>query len=200
MKIGLIGGSFDPIHYGHLLIAEEVREEYDLQKVFFMPAKIPPHKRGRQISPADKRYEMVRLCTERNDKFDVSDLELKREGVSYTIDTILKLKEIYGPGTEIYFISGADTIFNLETWMTVDRLLKEVVFVGTVRPGFDKDALQREAERLSAKYDGDVRILEIPLLEISSTMIRERIREGRSARYLLPGNVLRYIKENNLYV
>lgn len=198
MRIGVLGGSFDPIHVGHLILAEQARSEFKLDKVVFMPAKLPPHKLDKSLTHVDERFEMTRIAIHDHDDFMISDLELRREGTSYTVDTIYQLKALF-PEAAIFFIAGADSIFQLETWMTFKELLQMVTFLGAVRPGHSKDEFTKKVSELNEKYHADVRAIEFPMIDISSTIIREKLYTGQSVRYLLHEDVLTYIKERGLY-
>lgn len=192
-KIGIMGGTFDPIHFGHLIIASEVFCEYKLDKIIFMPSNKPPHKEKTFASTTD-RYEMVKFAIKEDANFEVSLIEiLNEDNYSYTYDTIKKLKKIYNNEVELYFIIGADWIYSLHTWHRFSDLIKEITFVITKRPNYDlKDG---------EKYLKDVsyKILNTPSLEISSTDIRSRIKNKKNIHYLLPSNVVKYIKDHNLY-
>ncbi|MFD1018830.1 nicotinate-nucleotide adenylyltransferase [Thalassobacillus hwangdonensis] len=184
-KIGILGGTFDPPHIGHLIIAEEVYQELGLDEVWFMPSNEPPHKSNAMASGTD-RLEMVEAAIQGNAHFRAVDFELKREGKSYTYDTIYHLKERY-PSISIYFIIGGDMVEYLPRWHAIDKLLELVHFVGVNRKGHP----------LSSPYP--VLEVEVPLIEVSSTDIRNRMKEGRNATYLLPDEVIHYIKGNHLY-
>ncbi len=192
MRIGILGGTFDPIHRGHLLIAEGVREKFSLSRVIFVPAARPPHKMKEEISGAPHRYEMALLATEDNSNFSVSDLEMKRPGRSYTIETLKELKEKY-QGAEIYFIVGRDSALEIFTWKDPERLLGLCRFISVQRP------FSRELDKLDRKYRERIEVLQVPTLSVSSTEIRQRVREGKSIRYLVTRCVEEYIYENKLY-
>ncbi|MCK8815896.1 nicotinate-nucleotide adenylyltransferase [Natroniella sulfidigena] len=193
--IGIMGGTFDPIHYGHLLTAECAAYQYNLDEVIFVPSGSPPHKTDQKITAAQKRYAMALLATIGNPKFNVSRIEIDREGLSYTIDTIRAFKEL-SPQTKIYFITGADAILEIFTWKNPEGLLKEANFIAASRPGYSLDKLDRE---LYDDYRNRIHILKIPGLAISSTGIRRRIKEGRPIKYQLPEEVESYIRKYNLY-
>ncbi|WP_459128958.1 nicotinate-nucleotide adenylyltransferase [Guggenheimella bovis] len=197
-KLAVYGGSFDPIHMGHLMIAEQARAEYGIDKVLFMPALLSPFKEKQTTTDASERVELVRAATEENEFFEVSDLELQRKPPSYTIDTILLLKEKY-PDTEIYFLIGADSLFFLEKWMTFEKLFQEVIFLVAPRPGSDLESVEAEMKRLMETYPSDFRLVHSASCDISSTLIRKRLQEGQSVRYLLHDRVLAIIQEKGLY-
>jgi nicotinate-nucleotide adenylyltransferase len=199
-KLGILGGTFDPVHLGHLTAAEAVREAYDLEQVLFIPAGEPPHKLDQARTDAWRRYWMTVLATLDNPKFDVSTLEIQREGVSYTVDTIAHYKETMGSESEIYFIAGADLVFEISGWRSADALFEKCVFVIVTRPGFDFGRLRDNlAGVLTSTQLDRIVPLEIPALEISSTEIRQRIKAGRTVKYLIPEAVEAYIRKNGLY-
>ena len=198
-RIGIMGGTFDPIHYGHLAAAEAARVEFGLCKVIFMPAGNPPHKQSQKISDAEHRYRMTALATSSNSGFEVSRLEVDKAGITYTFDTMEELRSIYGEAPEIYFITGADAVLELLTWYKIGELLTLCKFIAVTRPGFDIWKLEQKIAEITSKYDGEIICLEVPLLEISSTDIRERIKNGKPVKYLLPEEVEAYIHKNGLY-
>lgn len=192
VRIGILGGTFDPVHMGHLVVAEEIREQLGLNRVIFVPAACPPHKVPVSTSDSELRYAMVVLATEDNPCFETSDIEIKRSGKSYTIDTVSEFKDLYGQGCQIFFIMGADSIFEISTWKDPDRLLDLCTVVVTTRPDFDLDRID---ERLRHR----VKLATVTDIGISSTEIRRRVKEGRSIRYLVPEKVEEYIHRNGLY-
>ncbi|HNR03725.1 MAG TPA: nicotinate-nucleotide adenylyltransferase [Bacillota bacterium] len=198
-RIGIMGGTFDPIHYGHLAAAEAARIEFGLCKVIFMPVGNPPHKQSQAISDAEHRYRMTALATSSNSGFEVSRLEVDKAGITYTFDTMKELRNIYGEAPAIYFITGADAVLELLTWYKLGELLTLCKFIAVTRPGFDICKLEQKIAEITSKYDGEIICLEVPLLEISSTDIRERIRSGKPVKYLLPEEVEAYIHKNGLY-
>ena len=198
-KIGIMGGTFDPIHMGHLVMAEAVRMDYDLAKVIFIPTGTSPHKQGMAVTPALDRYIMTMMATYSNPYFFVSPIERDRPGPSFTIDTVRALIAEYGPGTEFYFLTGTDTVLELHTWNNIDELLELCHFVAASRPG-QTTSIAEEIERLGPKAKDRVHRLTTPELEISSTDIRERVRQGKSIRYFVPENVEHYIHKEGLYL
>lgn len=185
-RIGLMGGTFDPPHVGHLLIAEQAREQLDLDEVWFMPAAIPPHKNG--VSAADDRIEMTRRAIEGNDSFRLELIEFERDEPSYSVETLKRLKE-REPGHEFVFLLGADSLDSLERWYDYDTLVTLVTFGAVTRPG----------SRYRIPKRAKVEMIDMPELEISSTDLRERVKRGRSVRYLVPRSVELWIKEQRLY-
>lgn len=196
-RIGIFGGTFNPIHFGHLVTAEAVREQYNLDYIIFVPCANPPHKTSGVVD-AKHRYAMTSLAILENPYFLISDIELKREGYSYTVDTIKAFREIYGKETEFFFIAGTDTIHELPTWKYIWELLELCNFVGATRP--DGSAIIDSVIEFFGEL-GKKRIhrLDTPELEISSTDLRLRLKEHRSVRYMMPRSVIQYIIDNNIY-
>lgn len=194
-KIGILGGAFDPIHFGHLFIAEQAYFEFGLDKVVFMPTSIPPHKRE-SLLPGVERYKMVVIATAGNPHFEVSRLEIDRPGISYTIDTLQELIKLY-PGTQFYVIIGVDAILEILSWKDAEKVASMVNFIVAKRPGYSLEKLNDKISGLNIKLD--VNILTVPALEISSTEIRERVLKGETIKYLLPENVHSYIYKRGFY-
>jgi nicotinate-nucleotide adenylyltransferase len=191
MRIGIMGGTFDPIHHGHLVAAEEVRYAFRLDKVVFVPAGRPWQKDERGVTPAELRYEMTKRAVEGEPSFEVSRMEIDRSGPTYTIDTLRGYRAC-APQAELFFITGADAISQILSWKDADDALELATFVAVTRPAHDLGEIgPRVRER--------VEILEIPALAISSTDIRRRVAEGRPVRYLVPDAVGRFIDEHGLY-
>jgi len=196
-RIGVMGGTFNPIHYGHLVTAEEALYQFKLDKVIFMPAGKPPHKRDSEILPPEERYLLTVIATASNPDFVVSRLEIDRKGLTYTIDTLLELHQIYGPRADLFFITGADAVWELLTWKDADKLLELTEFIAATRPGYSLEKFKKlhvlPEGKAGEKLRPKVSIMEIPALAISSTDIRQRVREGRPIRYLVPEGVASYI-------
>ncbi|MEZ5065501.1 MAG: nicotinate-nucleotide adenylyltransferase [bacterium] len=188
-RLGIFGGTFDPIHLGHLIVAELARCLLRLDRVLFVPARIPPHK-GPVATEPEHRFRMTCLATEGNPHFAVSDLELRREGPSYTVDTLRTLRAESPEGTDTYLLMGADSARDLETWKDSDILLEEATVVVADRRG-DGEIPARVRERAT--------LLSTPLIEISSSDIRRRVRDGRTIRYLVADSVESYIRSEGLY-
>jgi nicotinate-nucleotide adenylyltransferase len=184
-RVGILGGTFDPPHLGHLIIAEEVRQALKLDEVWFIPSYTPPHKDVAKASP-DDREKMVELAAHSNSNFKVNTIELEREGNSYTFDTITSLKNNY-PSVDFYFIIGADMVEYLPHWHKIDELIRLIHFVGVKRSGYE----------LNSVYP--ITNVDIPIIEISSTLLRQRLKKRDSVAYLIPEKVYSYIKENRLY-
>lgn len=192
-KIGLFGGTFDPVHVGHLIIAEFIREAIGLTKIYFIPTKIHPFKNNRFIQSAQHRLKMLELATGDNHDFSISDFELQQPGTSYTIDTVKSFRQLYPQDRfDLCFLVGADNLGQFHLWKQPDKLAKLCQLILFSRPGFETSAETNS-------YSSAFRFIETPLVEISSTDIRKRIRQGLSIRYLVPPEVEAYIKENALY-
>lgn len=198
-RIGVMGGTFDPIHYGHLVTGEGACAEFGLDQVLFVPAGQPPHKAAHEVSPAHHRYMMTVLATVGNPRFHVSRVDIDREGPSYTIDTLRLLKAQCGDDCEIFFITGADAMLEILTWKDAEELLNNWRFIAASRPGYDLDTLRERLGPLWPRCEGRISILQIPALAISSSDIRQRVRQGRPIRYLLPDAVAHYIEKSGLY-
>lgn len=198
-KIGIMGGTFDPIHYGHLVTAEAAREKFCLDKVIFVPSGNPPHKKNKEISPGIDRVNMTVLATANNPFFEVSDIELKRDGYTYTVDTLKEFIKIYGENTRFYFITGADAVMEILTWKDVSTILKLCRIVSAYRPGSDINKFRSMVDELERVHRSNIHLIEVPALAISSTEIRERVKSGITIKYLLPEKVERYILEKGLY-
>jgi nicotinate-nucleotide adenylyltransferase len=194
-RIGVMGGTFDPIHNGHLVTADEARYAHGLDEVIFVPAGAPWQKSHTEVAPAEDRYLMAIIATSNDPGFGVSRLEIEREGPTYTLDTLRALRGRH-PGDELFFITGADAILQILTWREPEAVLREARFIAATRPGYDLDRLEKE---LPVGLEDRVSIMEIPALAISSTDIRRRVREGRPIRYLLPPGVATYIERRGLY-
>ncbi len=198
-RIGIMGGTFDPIHFGHLVGAEWVREKLNLDEIVFIPTGKPAHKRNWNVTDGMDRLEMVKLAISGNDHFTSSDMEVTRVGITYTIDTINALEDAYGDGTKLYFIIGADSLMDVHSWYRAEDLLRKASFVAVTRPGFEDELILKEKQRLEELWKADIQLIEIPHMGMSSTMIRSRVKQGESARYLVPEPVLDFIREKGLY-
>jgi nicotinate-nucleotide adenylyltransferase len=198
-RIGVLGGTFDPIHYGHLAAAEEAVSVCNLERVLFVPAARPPHKRGETISGAEHRVSMVRRAIEDNPTFLLSDLEIHRRGPSYTVDTLRQLHRDW-VASELFFIVGMDSLAELPLWHQPEALLEQAVLVAIQRPGVPDVDLHELSGRLPLVKER-VRLVAMPGLglAVSSTELRERVASGRSIRYLVPESVREYIRQAGLY-
>lgn len=199
-RIGIMGGTFDPVHQGHLVTAEAVRSEFNLNKVVFVPSGQPPHKKGMPISNKEHRYIMTVLATSANPYFEVSRTEIERPGESYAIDTVRYFKEIMMLGTELFFITGADAIMEIVTWKEVEELFESCTFVAATRPGVNLSEMRKQLlKKLSEKNIKKIIPIEVPAMAISSTDIRDRVRKKSTIKYLVPESVENFIQKNDLY-
>jgi nicotinate-nucleotide adenylyltransferase len=198
-RVALMGGTFDPIHYGHLIAAETVRSVLNFDCIIFLPSRTPPHKLQINVSDAEHRYAMVQMATITNPYFEVSRLELNREGSTYTVDTIRELRSKLGYDIDIFFITGSDAVFEILTWKNPEELLSMCSFVAVTRPGYDKRELDSRIEVLKKQYNSDIIVIEVPSYAISSSDIRQKTACGQSIKYMVSEDVENYIKKNNLY-
>jgi nicotinate-nucleotide adenylyltransferase len=193
-RIGLMGGTFDPIHHGHLVAAEEARWQFDLEKVVFLPTG-QPWQKPVGVSPAEDRWQMTVIATASNPAFEVSRIEIDHPGPTYTVDTLRRLRAELGERTRLYFITGADAVLHILTWKDRDEVLGLAEFIAATRPGHDLARLGDLMPGLSRRLHP----MEIPMLAISSTQIRERVAHDAPIRYLVPDGVVRYVAEHGLY-
>jgi nicotinate-nucleotide adenylyltransferase len=211
-RLGILGGTFDPIHYGHLRLAEEVGESLDLEHVYLIPAALPPHKGQKRVSPFQHRLEMTKMASAESPRLRVLDLEAKREGFSYSIETLKIFHGLYQPELDLHFVLGMDAFLEIETWKDFRNLFNYAHFVVIQRPGFPSDILESflptlgvrferrgPANRFAAPSGYEVIPTEATLMDISSTKIREKVAAGKSIRFLVPEAVRSYIRENGLY-
>ena len=196
-RLGIMGGTFDPIHFGHLVTAEEALVQFNLDRVLFMPTGQPARKTERQVTSPEHRYLMTVIATAGNPDFEVSRMEIDRPGLTYTIDTMKALRDEYGPQTDLYFITGADAVWEIVTWKDAQDFQGLCTFIAASRPGYElpvpDEADQADSKGLNVDY------IEVPSLAISSTDIRRRVAERRPVRYLLPESVAAYIEKHELY-
>lgn len=195
-RVGIMGGTFDPIHIGHLLMAEESRQGFALDRVFFVPNGLPAHKKSYLVTSPEHRFKMAVLATASNPFFICSRVEIERSGPSFAIDTIRHFRSVYPDLEALYFITGADAITQILTWRDYESLVRECLFIAVTRPGF---LLEQVFEELPSEIVEQITFLSIPGLDVSSTEIRRRVREGRSIKYLIPEAVEDYILESGLY-
>lgn len=193
-----MGGTFNPIHMAHLILAQSSLEQLSLDKVLFMPSKKPPHKRNDNIADDRHRENMVSIAISDNASFELSRVELEREGTTYTSDTLRELTAQH-PDTEYYFIMGADSLFQLETWWEPQVILRLAHIVAAVRGNETREELVIQAQHLKEKYGASIHILNTPHLDIASHELRDMVYKGRSIRYFVPDGVYEYIQKNQLY-
>lgn len=196
-RLGIMGGTFDPIHHGHLVAAESAFDELSLDTVVFMPAGSPAFKQEKRVSSGEDRYAMTLLATSDNPHFLASRFEVDRSGITYTAETLSRLRALYPSNVELYFITGADAIAEVVSWRDAGTIARLAHLVGATRPGYDLAAA--EAAFAESPYNFDVTYLEIPALAISSSYLRERVGLGQSLRYLTPDPVSGYIYKHLLY-
>ncbi len=198
-KVGIMGGTFNPIHNGHLILGQTAFEQFGLDEVLFMPNKKPYYKKMSRNITEEQRCEMVKLAIANNDAFTFSDIEVNREGTTYTVDT-LRILTKENPDYEYYFIMGADSLFHFDSWKEAGEIVKMAVLLVATRDSMATFDIESQIEYLQSEFeDARIECLFSPSLEISSNQLRKRCREGKSIRYLVPDNVAAYIKEHNLY-
>jgi nicotinate-nucleotide adenylyltransferase len=189
-RIGIMGGTFDPVHHGHLVAASEVQARFDLDEVIFVPTGEPWQKGTREVSPAEDRYLMTVIATASNPRFSVSRVDIDRDGPTYTVDTLQDLRASR-PDAEMFFITGADALSQILSWRDARKLFGLAHFIGVTRPGYTLDDHHLP--------DGSVSLVEVPALAISSTACRDRVALGEPVWYLVPDGVVQYIQKRNLY-
>jgi len=197
VRLGIMGGTFDPIHFGHLVTAEEALVQFNLDRVLFMPTGHPALKSKQRVTPPEDRYLMTVVATATNPDFDVSRMEVDRPGLTFTIDTLLALRDTYGPSTELFFITGADAVWEIVGWKDAEKVADLATFIAATRPGYDLAAARGEHEARATGFR--IEYIEVPALAISSTDLRERVAAGRAIRYLTPESVVAYIAKRGLY-
>ena len=194
-RLGVMGGTFDPIHYGHLVTAEAALAEFRLDEVVFVPTGQPWMKADREVAAPEDRYLMTVIATSSNPRFSVSRIEIEREGPTYTVETLQELRHQSGDGVDLFFITGADAILEIFQWKDPDEVLSLAHFIGATRPGYDVARFERE----TPTSHPNISVMTVPALAISSSDIRRRVREGRPIRYLVPEGVQTYIEKSQLY-
>jgi len=199
LKVGLMGGTFDPIHLAHLVTAEAALEQYRLERVIFVPTGFPPHKKDQRVTQAEHRHSLVVLATASHPRFEVSRVEIDRPGPSYTADTLEEMRRRLPQGTEIYFITGADAIIDVGTWREPERLFELCRFIAAPRPGWSQETAQAGLRRLEERFGCEILEIQSRTMDISSSEIRRRVAAGQSIRYLVPEVVEAYIQKHGLY-
>ncbi len=198
MRLGIYGGTFDPVHYGHLLLAEQAREQCRLDEVWFVPARQPPHKEADGITPAEARIDMLDFALAGCPEFAVSRVEVDRDGPSYMVDTLQQLAD-EDPARELFLLIGADSLHDLPAWREPQRILELATVVAVNRGPFDEATLRRAASELGSENSDRIHFVEMPGMDISASDIRRRAKEGRSIRFQTPRPVATYIAERRLY-
>ena len=199
MDIGIFGGSFDPIHTGHLMLAESARTEAGLDRLIILPAYESPFKVGQSNASSQDRMEMAIRAAEGNEAMEVSSFDIDKGKVSFMVDLLMEMEDMFAPEDKFYFISGTDSILKIEKWKGSDILLTRYGFVVGSRPGYRTEELTEHVEYLKKTYGTDIRIVDIPQVDISSTDIRKRCQDGRTIKYLVPEKVEEYIIQKGLY-
>lgn len=197
-RIGIMGGTFNPIHVGHLLLAEWVINEVSLDEVWLIPNGKSYMKEEQEIAPAEDRLRMTELAVKRNRYFKCLDMEVKRSGYTYSYETLEELNRAY-PGNEFYFILGADCLFTLETWKFPERFFRCCKVIAAVRDDSSLEEMEEKKAELEQRFGGEILLIPFIRMSLSSTEIRERIRQGKSIRYMVPDSVLTYIEGKRLY-
>lgn len=197
-KIGLMGGTFDPIHIGHLIMAEKAYEQFELDSVLFLPSGNPPHKQNRVGAEDEQRKEMVHLAISGNPNFQLDNEEMERAGFTYTYETLQLLNAAH-PDNTYYFIIGADSLLSFDTWKEPAKICQNCILLAAVRDGLDFDKMEEAMEHLRKKYNARIERLDLPNIDISSSMIREKCRTSQSIRYYVPDAVREYIIQNDIY-
>ena len=198
MKIGIMGGTFNPIHTGHLLLAQYALEECHLDKVLFIPTGNSYLKDAKEILSGEMRLHMVNLAIEGAEEFESSDVEIQREGNTYTCDTLPELRKLY-PEAELYFLMGADSFLSIHKWRTPDVILEYAALVVVTRDGVSYERLEEQKAFLQREFGGTIELVAFPTIDISSSEIRKRRKEGKSIRFQVPERVRKFVEENGLY-
>ena len=197
-RIGILGGTFDPVHNGHLLLGEQAYREYGLDEIWFMPSKNPPHKSSRDIVSEELRSDMIRLAIQGAPQYIFSDFELRHEGTTYTAETLKRLQREY-PADRFYFLMGGDSFFQLETWYHPEQIMKLTTILAFSRNGETDRQMQARADELAHRYEADIRLLSMEEMPVSSSLIRDRVQNGQPVGALVPPAVEEYIRTNHLY-
>ena len=197
-KIGIMGGTFNPIHNGHLALAQHVLDDLCMDEIWFVPTGVSYMKANVQMVSAQERYHMTELAVAANEKMKCLDLELKRTGYTYTYETLEQLRQEY-PDDSFYFIFGADCLFEMEHWRAPERIFSACTIVAATRNGTSIEVMKEKMEELTREYHADIILYPFLNLEISSTELRETVRQGKSIRYLVPDSVASYIQEKRFY-
>lgn len=197
-RVGIMGGTFDPVHNGHLIIAEMALENFELDEILFVPSGIPWLKDVSKVLNKKTRVSLTGIAIEDNPNFALSTIEIDREGNSYSYETVEELKKS-NPDTDYYFIMGADSLFDVEIWKNPEILMKNCTLLVAVRDDYDQQQMRDRVSYLVHKYQAKIELLATPRVDLSSTMIRERIAAGKCVRYMLPDPVIEYIKKMQLY-
>lgn len=197
-KIGILGGTFNPIHWGHLLLAEWARDALAFDEVWFIPTGHSYMKADDNVLPGEERFHMVKLALEGCSYFRCLDLEIRRQGCSYSYETLEQLKNMY-PSDDFYFIVGADCLFSIENWKCAERIFQSCTLTAAIRDKTSWDEMENKRAELERKFRGKILLMPFVSLSVSSTELRQRIRERKTVRYLVPDKVIKYIEEKGFY-
>lgn len=197
-KVGIMGGTFNPIHMAHLILAEKAYEQFGLDEIVFLPSRRPAYKELQEVIEEKYRQDMIELAIKDNPHFTIDTMEFEREGNTYTSDTLIELTKA-NPEVEYYFILGGDSLFQMEGWNRPEIVFSKACILAAQREDKTDEEILDKVEELKKKYHADIRLLSVPQMDISSKMIRDLIKQGKSVRYLLPKPVLDYIDANGLY-
>lgn len=198
-KIGILGGTFDPVHYGHIALAEDAVREAGLHEVVMIPARIQPFKQDREYASGEDRFNMLALAAGKDDHITVSKYELQQESISYTYLTLRHMQEFFGEDTRLYFITGTDSFLKIDTWMNAEELLSNYAYIIGTRPGYRQDEYRKALQKITSAYGTEVISMNKTELDISATQIRQMVAEGKPISDLVPPVVERYIREHGLY-
>ena len=198
-RIGILGGTFDPVHYGHIALAEDAVREANLDEVVMIPARIQPFKQDREYASGEDRFNMLALAAGKNDHVTVSRYELEQEGVSYTYLTLRHMQEFFGEDTRLFFITGTDSFLKIDTWRNAEELLTKYSYIIGTRPGYRQDEYREALQRITDTFGTEVISMHKTELDISATQIRELVSAGKPSDDFVPPEVNRYIIEHGLY-
>ena len=198
-RVGLFGGSFDPVHNGHIGLAADSCDQAGLDEVVFVPARIQPFKLGRKVTSGEHRTKMLEIASSHDDRMLVSSYELDRDEISYSVNTLRYFKDHYGDDTEIYFITGSDTFLLIDKWYMAEEILRNYSFIVGNRPGYASAELEQKTKEIRDRFGSDIHIVENSLVDVSSSELREMIATGQDISRYVPEGVVRYIDENGLY-
>lgn len=198
-KVGIFGGTFDPVHWGHIGLAKDAAEQAGLAQVIFVPARLQPFKLDKKITSGMDRFHMLKIATEDMENLAVSSYELDTDGISYTYLTMRAMRDLYGADTKLYFITGTDSFLKIETWKNAEELLSNYAYIVGVRPGYRQEELETCIDRITRHYHTEVKNIANIQVDVSSTEIRKLLEAGGKAAALIPAGVERYIKAHGLY-
>ena len=198
-SFAILGGTFDPIHNGHISVAKEILKKTDVERILLIPAGIPPHKKAEEVTGAKIRLEMLSVAVENEENMVISSIEIDRKGLTYTVDTIAQLKEELGDEVNFKFVLGADALDYISSWKDYKRVLKMCSFIAVARPGYDKSALINRINNMENSMDCNIEFVSVVPVDISSSQIREWVRDGKNIDDFVPFEVAKYIKTNKLY-